>query len=77
MLSSQYHLIGIFIRWLLLLTLLVVSGCSSAKHTVEVAKPRYHKTWYKKHTWHKKIAVGRARVRWFERQGVKKVKMRG
>lgn len=46
------------------------------KHTVEVAKPRIHKSWYKKSRWHKRIGVGRYQLRVFERSGVKKVKMR-
>jgi len=45
-------------------------------HTVEVAKPRLHKSWYKKSRWHRRISVGRFQLRVFEKSGVKKVKMR-
>lgn len=44
-------------------------------HTIEVSKPRLHKSWYKKSRWHKRIHVGRYQLRVFERSGVKKVKM--
>jgi len=66
-------------RWLIVIVLLVGLGACSrhSYHTVAVKKPRYHHTWYKNHKWHKKIQVGRVRVRWFERQGVKTVKMKG
>jgi len=63
---------------LLVLTLMlacIASGCSS--RGTEVAKPRYHKSWYKKHRWNKKWKVGRLQVRPFEKQGTKKVKMKG
>jgi hypothetical protein len=45
-------------------------------HTVEVAKPRLHKSWYKKSRWHRRIGIGRYQLRVFEKSGVKKVKMR-
>ncbi|CAN5138789.1 hypothetical protein BH09BAC3_BH09BAC3_32090 [soil metagenome] len=58
---------------------LLFGACSSNKtyHTVNVAKPIYHHGWYKNSRWHKKIQVGRVRIRWFEKQGVKSVKMKG
>lgn len=62
----------------IVLILLMGAGCSRHNyHTVEAKKPRYHHTWYKDHKWHKKIQVGRIRVRWFEKQGTKNVKMKG
>jgi hypothetical protein len=45
-------------------------------HTVEVTKPRIHKSWYKKSRWHRRIQVGKFQLRIFEKSGVKKVKMR-
>jgi len=63
---------------LIITTVLLFTACSKHNYrTVEAKKPRYHHTWYKNHTWHKKIQVGRVRVRWFERQGTKTVKMKG
>lgn len=58
---------------------LLLGACGSSKgyHTVKVAKPIYHHTWYKHSRWHKKIQVGRIRIRWFEKQGVKTVRMKG
>lgn len=55
----------------------LLSCSSKTYHTVDVKKPRYHHSWYKKHTYQKKIGFGRIRVRWFERQGTKTVKMKG
>ena len=57
--------------------LLAACGINKTYHTVKVAKPIYHHTWYKNSRWHNKIQVGRVRVRWFEKQGVKTVKMKG
>jgi hypothetical protein len=45
-------------------------------HTSEIAKPRLHKSWYKKSRWHKRIHIGRYQIRVFEKSGVKKVKVR-
>lgn len=58
---------------------LVLTACGSSgqSNNVKVAKPVYHHTWYKNSRWHKKIQVGRVRIRWFEKQGVKTVKMKG
>jgi hypothetical protein len=66
-------------RWLLLLILLVCLGsCGShTYHTMKVIRPIYHHTWYKNSRWHKKIQVGRIRVRLFEKQGARPVKMKG
>lgn len=47
------------------------SNSAMAKKTV---KPRFHKGYYKKHVYHKKLQWGRFRIRWFEKQGVKEVK---
>jgi hypothetical protein len=60
-----------------LLCFVLFSCGSKAYHTVDVKKPRYHHNWYKNHAHHKKIGVGRIRVRWFEKQGTKTVKMKG
>ena len=56
----------------------LLASCSQKNyHTVKVKKPRTHHTWYKDHKWHRKLQVGRVRVRWFEKQGTKTVKMKG
>jgi hypothetical protein len=60
---------------LLLFCASLVAGCSS--RGVSVAKPRYHKSWYKNHKWNKRYKIGRLQVRPFEKQGVKKIKMKG
>jgi hypothetical protein len=44
---------------------------------VSVKKPRLHKTWPKKHRWHKKIKVWKFNLQMPERGGVKRVKMKG
>jgi len=63
---------------LTLLILLCTAGCADKTyHTVMVVKPIYHKSWYKDSRWHKKIQVGRIRVRLFEKQGARAVKMKG
>ena len=58
---------------------LLLSACRGNKtyHTVKVIKPIYHHGYYKNSVWHKKLQVGRIRIRWFEKQGVKTVKMKG
>jgi hypothetical protein len=43
----------------------------NAKKTVQ---PRYHKGYYKKHTYFKHYRVGRVHIKLFEKQGVKTVK---
>jgi hypothetical protein len=59
--------------------MLLLGACGTGKtyHTVKVIKPINHHTWYKNSRWHRKIQVGRIRVRWFEKQGTKTVKMKG
>ena len=54
-------------------------ACSGSQkgHFVSTKKPIYHHTWYKNSRWHNKLQVGRVRLRLFEKQGVKTVKMRG
>ncbi|CAN5334961.1 hypothetical protein BH10BAC4_BH10BAC4_21000 [soil metagenome] len=66
----------LFITGLVLL-LASCGGSNKTYHTVKVVKPVYHHGWYKNSRWHKKIQVGRVRVRWFEKQGVHTVKMKG
>ena len=64
--------------------LLIVSASScnlvhsvlDKEHTVEVAKPRMHKSWPKSHRWRKKINIWKFSFQMPERGGVKKVKMR-
>jgi hypothetical protein len=51
----------------------LISGRGS---TVEVRKPRLHKTWPKKHAWHKKLQVWKFKIQMPERGGVKKVRMK-
>ncbi|HZY83071.1 MAG TPA: hypothetical protein VFE50_26310 [Cyclobacteriaceae bacterium] len=43
---------------------------------VDVKKPRLHKTWPRKHRWHKKLKVRKFKVQMPERGGVKTVKMK-
>ncbi|WP_127123736.1 hypothetical protein [Chryseotalea sanaruensis] len=60
-----------------LLGLLLTSACASGRgNTVTVVKPRTHNSWYNKHTYKRKWHIGRLRF-YPEKQGVKKVKMRG
>jgi hypothetical protein len=61
----------------ILLCFVLLSCGSKTYHTIKVSKPRYHHNWYKNHTHHKKIGIGRIRVRWFEKKGTKTVKMKG
>jgi hypothetical protein len=64
----------------IILVLLLLTSCSvfdRNDRTVEVAKPRYHKTWPKKHRWHKKIHIWKFTLQMPEKGGVKKVKMKG
>jgi hypothetical protein len=58
---------------------LLLGACGGSKnyHTVKVIKPINHKGYYKDSRWHTKLQVGRIRVRWFEKQGVKTVRMKG
>lgn len=57
--------------------LLLTSACATGKgNTVTVVKPRTHNSWYNKHTYKRKWHIGRLRF-YPEKQGVKKVKMRG
>jgi len=62
---------------LAILFLLFLGACSSGSHTVKAKKPVYHHTWYKNSRWHNKIQVGRVRLKIFEKQGVKTVRMKG
>ena len=58
--------------------LFLLGACSNKTyHTVKVIKPINHKGYYKDSRWHKKLQYGRIRIRWFEKQGVKTVKMKG
>jgi len=63
--------------WLLIAFLLFgTASCGIiGGDTVDVRKPRLHKTWPKKHRWHKKLKVWRYTVQMPERGGLKKVKM--
>lgn len=59
------------------LFVLLLTSCSLFNQdTQAVAKPRYHRGWYKDHTYHRKIGVGRVRIKWFEKQGTKTVQMK-
>ncbi len=64
-------------RCSLLIVTLVALLCGCSSRGTEVAKPRYHKSWYKNHKWNKKWKVGRIQVKPFEKQGTRKVKMKG
>ncbi len=60
--------------FVLLILLSVACSHSSTGHTA--VKPRYHRTWYKDHVYKKKWRVGRIKFE-PEKQGVKRVKMKG
>ena len=68
-------------RHLIIICILLIlgscNGTGKAGHTVKVIKPINHKGYYKDSRWHKKLQYGRIRIRWFEKQGVKTVKMKG
>jgi len=64
-------------RLALLGCLLFLAACGGTERTVKVVKPINHRGYYKNSVYHKKLQVWRIRVRWFEKQGVKTVKMRG
>jgi hypothetical protein len=65
------------IRAIAFVFLVVLVASCSPSSSQRVVKPRYHHSWYRKHVHNKKYAIGRFRVRFFEKQGVKKVKMKG
>ena len=74
-LRLRYFMIRIL--FILGVLFLVLPSCSkSTAGTSTVVKPRYHHSWYKNHTYRKKWHIGRIRFRFFEKQGVKKVKMK-
>jgi hypothetical protein len=65
-------------RLLAVILLIAISAsCGSSDHTVDVAKPRLHNTWPKKHKWHKKFRVWKFTLQMPERGGVKRSKMKG
>jgi hypothetical protein len=71
------HKLAIFKIIAFLFVLVLMSACASGKgNTVTVVKPRTHNSWYNKHTYKRKWHIGRLRF-YPEKQGVKKVKMRG
>jgi hypothetical protein len=74
--SSHAYLVSMKRGFVLVIVLLVAASCSRGP-TQTVVKPRYHHSWYRKHVHNKKYSIGRVRVRFFEKQGVKKVKMKG
>jgi hypothetical protein len=55
---------------------LLLTACGTSDRTVEARKPRLHKTWPKKHKWHKKLRIWKFTLQMPERGGVKKVKMK-
>jgi hypothetical protein len=62
---------------LLFLAFLTLTSCSkSTAGTSTVVKPKYHHSWYKNHVYKKKWQIGHILFR-PEKQGVKKVKMKG
>ncbi|MBX7125991.1 MAG: hypothetical protein K1X47_09880 [Cyclobacteriaceae bacterium] len=61
---------------LLIALLLLMESCALLGHPREVVpKPRYHHTWYKNHIYHKKLHIGRLRIKIMEKQGTRKVRM--
>ena len=63
----------------LILVLGLFASCkgNDHSHTIKVIKPVNHEGYYKDSRWHKKLQYGRIRIRWFEKQGVKTVRMKG
>lgn len=60
-----------------LLPIVMFFSCRTAEPGGSVVvKPRYHRTWYKNHVYKKKWHIGRIKFE-PEKQGVKKVKMKG
>ena len=65
------------LTYLLIVVSLVLTSCAKSTSSGKaVAKPRYHHTWYKNHVYKKKWHVGRIKFE-PEKQGTKKVKMKG
>ena len=54
----------------------VLTSCKSTSSgaSTKAAQPRYHKGYYKKHTYFKHYRVGRVHIKLFEKQGTKTVK---
>ena len=64
-------------RVLTILTLsIILTACGSSDRTVDVAKPRLHNTWPKKHKWHKKFRIWKFTLQMPERGGLKRTKMK-
>jgi hypothetical protein len=61
---------------LVIILLAIGTGCGSSDRTVEVRKPRLHKTWPKTHRWHKRLKIWKFKIQMPERGGTKKVRMR-
>ena len=59
-----------------LLLIFLLSACSKSASNTKVVKPKYHHSWYKNHVYKKKWQVGRIKFQ-PEKQGVKKVRMKG
>jgi len=60
-----------------LVSSLLLTGCHQTYETVKVTKPRIHKSWYKNHVHKKRVGYGKIRLKLFEKQGTKTVRMRG
>jgi hypothetical protein len=57
---------------IMLLLAIAGMGCSALKSRERTSvKPIHHKGYYKKHVYKKHLAIGRLRINWFEKQGVK------
>lgn len=52
-----------------------IQACAPSNGMSNTVKPRYHHTWYKKHTYKKKWHIGRLYLR-PEKQGVRSVKVK-
>jgi hypothetical protein len=65
-------------RLLAIFTLvIIVTACGSSDRTVDVAKPRLHNTWPKKHKWHKKFHIWKLTLQMPERGGLRRTRMKG
>jgi hypothetical protein len=66
--------INLFILFVVLIAFTSCSQSTTAGN--KVAKPRYHRSWYKDHIYKKKWRVGRIKFE-PQKQGVKRVKIKG
>jgi hypothetical protein len=63
------------LAFVIFLTCISAAGCSALQgDTRNSVRPVIHKGYYKKHLYKKHLAIGRFRINWFEKQGVKQTR---